>query len=119
MTQPTGNHNDEVELATAIRALRSSLVSALHDGDTSKIRFHIEHVDLTMQVSVTKAHKGSAEVRWHVLGLGGERLREQAGVQTLNLRLSPIVFDDANRPLAADEQFISDFEGEGEGEGED
>jgi hypothetical protein len=101
------------ELADALIALRRSLIRVQEDGAGNSIRFRIDHVELTVQLSVTKTRKGSAGVKWRVLSLGGERSREQQGVQTLSLRLSPVLFND-DRRLPDDGQYISGAEVEGE-----
>lgn len=109
-----GQDQDEgAELAEALIALRNSLLRVQEDGNGRDIKFRIEYVDLTIQASVTKARKGSAGVKWHVLSLGGELSGEQQGVQTLNLRLSPVLFEN-DHPLADDSQYISGAELDGE-----
>jgi hypothetical protein len=65
-----------------------------------------------MQVGVTRAGKGSAGIRWHVLALGGERSREAVSTQTLRLRLAPVLFDEQGAVLAEAEQLISDRDGQ-------
>lgn len=97
-----------VGLTEAIEALRDALVAAWWDGQRRRVRFKVEPVELTMQVGVTRAGKGSAGIRWHVLALGGERSREAVTTQTLKLRLAPVLFDEQGKVLAEAEQFISD-----------
>jgi len=97
-----------VGLTEAIEALRDALVRAWWDGQRRRVRFKVEPVELTMQVGVTRAGKGSAGIRWHVLALGGERSRESVSTQTLKLRLAPVLFDEQGNVLAEAEQFISD-----------
>ncbi len=103
-----------VELAEAIEALRAALVAAWWDGQRGRVRFRVEPVELTMQVGVTQAGKGAAGVRWHVLALGGERSREAVNMQTLKLRLAPVLFDKQGNVLAEAEQLIADQEAEPE-----
>ncbi len=97
-----------VGLTEAIEALRAALVAAWWDGRQQRVRFKVEPVELTMQVGVTRAGKGSAGIRWHVLALGGERSREAVTTQTLRLRLAPVLFDDQGNVLAEAEQLIFD-----------
>jgi len=97
-----------VGLTEAIEALRAALVAAWWDGQRQRVRFRVEPVELTMQVGVTRARKGSAGIRWNVLALGGERSREAVTTQTLTLRLAPVVFDEQGNVLAGAEQLISD-----------
>jgi hypothetical protein len=99
-----------VELTEAIEALRAALVAAWWDGQRGRVRFRVEPVELTMQVGVTHAGKGSAGVRWHVLALGGERSQEAVNTQTLKLRLAPVLFDGQGNVLAEAEQLIGDRE---------
>jgi Trypsin-co-occurring domain 2 len=97
-----------VGLAEAVEALRAALEEAIRAGQQRRVRFQIEPVELTMQVGVTRAGKGAAGIKWHVLTLGGERSRETATTQTLKLRLAPVMFDEQGRVLAEAEQLISD-----------
>ena len=103
-----GDDSSWVGLTEAIEALRSALVAAWWDGQSRRVRFRIEPVELTMQVGVTRTGKGSAGIKWHVLALGGERSREAATTQTLKLKLAPVLFDEQGNVLAEAEQFISD-----------
>lgn len=99
-----------VELSEAIEALRSALVRAWWDSQGQRVRFKVEPVELTVQVGVTRAGKGSAGVRWHVISIGGELSRESVSTQTLTLRLAPVLFDQQGNVLAEAEQLISDRE---------
>lgn len=103
-----GDDSSWVGLTEAIEALRSALVAAWWDGQSRRVRFRVEPVELTMQVGVTRTGKGSAGIKWHVLALGGERSREAATTQTLKLKLAPVLFDEQGNVLAEAEQFISD-----------
>jgi hypothetical protein len=97
-----------VDLTEAIEALRTALVAAWWDGQGKRVRFKVEPVEVTLQVGVTRAGRGSAGIRWHVLALGGERSRESVRTQKVKLRLAPVLFDDEGNLLAAAEQLISD-----------
>jgi hypothetical protein len=102
-----------VELSEAIEALRRALVAAWWDSQGQRVRFKVEPVELTVQVGVTRAGKGAAGVRWHVISLGGELSRESVSTQTLTLRLAPVLFDEQGNVLAETEQLISDREDRG------
>jgi Trypsin-co-occurring domain 2 len=102
----------EVELSTAIEALRNALVRAWWDGKNSRVRFRVAPVELTVQIGVTRTGKGAAGVKWHVLTLGGEKSRETENTQTLKLRLAPVLFDDHGNVLADVEQLIADWDDE-------
>jgi hypothetical protein len=97
-----------VELSDAIAALRSALERAWLDGQKHRVRFELAPVELSVEVGVTQAGKGSAGIRWHVLSLGGERSKQAQNTQTIKLQLNPVLFDDRGQRLAAGEQMISD-----------
>jgi len=97
-----------VDLTEAIEALRAALAAAWWDGQGRRVRFRLEPVELTLQAGVTRAGKGAAGIRWHVLSMGGERSRETATTQTLKLRLAPVLFDAQGNVLAEAEQLVSD-----------
>ena len=99
---------DGVDLADAIAALREALVEAMWDGQSSRVRFRIEPVDLTVQVGVTRSGKGAAGVKWHILTVGGERSHQSELTQTLRLKLAPVLFDDTGNELPSAEQLIRD-----------
>lgn len=105
-----------VEISAAIEALRAALVRSWVEGGNSRVRFKLEPVELTVQVGVTRTGKGSAGIKWHILSLGGERTKEAQNVQTLKLRLAPVLFDDEGAELSEEEQFISDAEAANAGE---
>lgn len=100
-----------VGLTEAIETLRDALAVAWWDGQHRRVRFKVEPVELTMQVGVTRAGKGSAGIRWYVLALGGERSQEAVTTQTLKLRLAPVLFDEQGNALGEAEQLISDRDG--------
>lgn len=97
-----------VDLSEAIEALRVALETAWRDGLGRRVRFKLEPVELTVQAGVTRAGKGAAGVRWHVLALGGERSREAVSTQTLHLRFAPVLSDEHGETLPDDEQLVSD-----------
>jgi hypothetical protein len=96
-----------VDLPDAIEALRRDLAAAWWDGRRHRVRFRVEPVELTVQVGVTRSGKGSAGVKWHILTLGGERSRETTTVQTLTLRLTPVLYDVHGRELPEEDQLIA------------
>lgn len=105
-----GNDGDPgwVDLSEALEALRTALTTAWWDGQARRVRFRLEPVELTVQAGVTRAGKGAAGVKWHLLSLGGERSKETAATQTIKLRLTPILFDDDGNQLADADQLITD-----------
>jgi len=105
-------------LSDVIEALRAALDTAWQDGQGRRVRFKLEPVELTVQAGVTRAGKGAAGVRWHVLSLGGERSREAVSTQTLKLRFTPVLFDMNGEALPGDEQLVSDQDGRAGGNAE-
>jgi hypothetical protein len=98
---------DDVDLADAIEALRDALVKAMWDGENSRVRFRMAPIDLTVHVGVTRAGKGAAGIKWHILAVGGERSREIETMQTLRVRLTPVLFTEDGVELPQTEQLIS------------
>jgi Trypsin-co-occurring domain 2 len=83
-----------VPLSAAIAALRDELTQAWWDGQHQAVRFKPSPVELTLQVAVTNASKGSGGVRWWLIELGGELSRQSAATQTVKVTLEPRIFDE-------------------------
>jgi len=84
-----------VPLSAAIAALRDELTRAWWDGRDQSVRFKPSPVELTLQVAVTSAGKGSAGVRWWLIELGGEVSRQSVVTQTVKVTLEPKMFDES------------------------
>ena len=104
-----------VPLSAAIAALRDELTRAWWDGRDRSVRFKPSPVELTLQVAVTSAGKGSAGVRWWLIELGGEVSRESAVTQTVRVTLDPVMFGADGQPL----EFLIDAADEPSGSGGD
>jgi hypothetical protein len=87
-----------VPLAAAIAALREELLQACWDGQRQSLRFRPSPVQLTMQAAVTSSGKGSAGIRWWLIGLGAEASRESAVTQTITLTLDPVLLGADGQP---------------------
>jgi Trypsin-co-occurring domain 2 len=96
-----------VDLSVAIAALRRDLAAAWWDGQNKRVRFKVEPVELTVEAGVTKKGTGQAGVKWHILTLGGERSKQVATTQKLNLKLTPVFYDEQGRPLPEGSQLVS------------
>jgi hypothetical protein len=108
-----------VPLSAAIGALRDELTRAWWDGRDRSVRFKPSPVELTLQVAVTSAGRGSAGVRWWLIELGGEVSRESVVTQTVKVTLEPMMFDEGGEPLeflieAVDESASSPEDNAGE-----
>lgn len=75
-----------VGLGDAIEALRAELMDAALRGEGQAMRFALEPIELTVQVTATKEANG--KVGWKILKLGGKY--EQGTTQTLTLKLAPL-----------------------------
>ena len=95
-----------VPLAAAIEALRDELTRAWWDGRNQKIRFKPSPVELSLQVGVTSAGKGSAGVKWWLIELGGELSRQSVVTQMVKLSLEPRMFDEETGKPLKEEVFI-------------
>jgi hypothetical protein len=87
-----------VPLAEAIAALRNELLRAWWDRD-KHLRFKPAPIELTLQVAVTSAGKGTAGVKWWLIELGGELSRQSVVTQTVKLTLDPKLFDEQGQPM--------------------
>ncbi|MEV4440620.1 trypco2 family protein [Streptomyces sp. NPDC049577] len=100
-----------VELSEAIEALRGSLERARAQGMGRTVQFTVEPVELSVKVALTRVGKGTAGIRWNLLTLGGEKSRQSESVQTLTLRLTPVVTDGHGHELPEADQRISGSRG--------
>jgi Trypsin-co-occurring domain 2 len=105
---PQDAPNGVVPLSAAIGALRDELMRAWWGGRDRSVRFKPSPVELTLQVAVTSAGRGSAGVRWWLIELGGEVSRESVVTQTVKVTLEPVMVGEDGKPLeflidAADE----------------
>jgi Trypsin-co-occurring domain 2 len=113
-TEPRDDPPGAVPLAAAIGALRDELTRAWWDGRNRSVRFKPAPVELSLQVGVTSAGKGSAGVKWWLIELGGEISRQSAVVQTVKVTLEPRMFDESTgEPL----EFLIDAPDEPDGPG--
>ncbi|WP_035700261.1 trypco2 family protein [Glycomyces tenuis] len=78
----------DVELAEAIKALRSQLTEAMRDGDGEKVRFTVDKIDLDLELTVTKGAEGG--LSWKVFSVGASAKGDvsKVSVQRLHLELS-------------------------------
>jgi hypothetical protein len=88
-----------VPLSAAIGALRDELAQAWWDARDQSVRFKPSPVELTLQVAVTWAGKGTAGVKWWLIGIGGEVSRESVVTQTVKVTLEPRMLNEAGEPL--------------------
>jgi Trypsin-co-occurring domain 2 len=96
-----------VSVAAAIGALRAELMQAVWagqfayelNGQPRVLRFKPAPIEVTLQVAVTSAGKGSAGVKWWLIEAGGELSRQKVATQTVKLVLDPVMFDAGGRQV--------------------
>jgi hypothetical protein len=82
-----------IPLSEAIASLRSELLRAAYDTRNKRLWFKAAPIELTLQVAITDAGKGTAGVQWWLLKAGGEYSHQSVATQTVKLTLEPLIFD--------------------------
>jgi Trypsin-co-occurring domain 2 len=96
-----------VSVSAAIGALRTELMQAVWagqfayqvNGQPYVLRFKPAPIEVTLQVAVTSAGKGSAGVKWWLIEAGGELSAQTVATQTVKLVLDPQMFDAGGRQV--------------------
>lgn len=91
----------EIPLMETIQQLRNELAVAVYEGKDQPLRFHVESVELELQVKVSRESTGKVggktEVKFWVVNAaaeaGGEHKRGSERVHTVKLKLLPIQTD--------------------------
>ncbi|MFD1934405.1 MULTISPECIES: trypco2 family protein [Nonomuraea] len=78
----------EIGLADTIQALRQELITAMADGQDQPVRFHVESVDLELQVAVTASAEASAGIKFWVLSANGKASASTTSTHTVSLHLA-------------------------------
>jgi hypothetical protein len=86
-----------VGLATALEALRQELDEAWRESQGQRVRFRAEQVTLTVQAVARTENKVGGKLRWWVVEAGADRTAGREATQTLELTLTPQLFDDAGK----------------------
>lgn len=79
-----------IELADAIRSLRSELVEAVRQGKGEDVRFALGPIELELQVVASSNVGGKAGVAFWLLSFGAEGSRGSEATQTIKLTLKPV-----------------------------
>jgi len=87
-----------VGLADAIEALREELQDSFERSVGEQVRFEASAVVLTVQVVARKETTPGAKLRWWVVEVGVDRKSGTELTQTLELTLTPKLFDDRGNP---------------------
>lgn len=91
----------EIPLMETIQQLRNELAVAVYEGKDHPLRFHVESIELELQVKASRESTGKAggkaEVKFWVVNAtaeaGGEHKRGSENVHTVKLKLLPIQTD--------------------------
>src|SRR5664279_4022138 len=86
-----------VGLAAALEALRQELDEAWRESKDQHVRFRAEQVLLTVQAVARTENKVGGKLRWWVVEAGADRMAGREATQTLELTLSPQLFDDTGK----------------------
>jgi hypothetical protein len=78
-----------IELSSMISQLRLELAAAMGEGEGKALRFVPESVELELKLSVSRAGKGNAGIKFWVVDAGGEVSRERMREHTIKLKLVP------------------------------
>ena len=89
----------DVPLASAIKALRRELVTALHEGKDQDVRFALGPIELEFQVEVSREGGGDAGIKFWVVSLGAKGTRRSGTTHTVKLSLSPVLASEVGRDV--------------------
>jgi hypothetical protein len=79
-----------VELASAIRQLRTELNEALVDAEGERLRFQLGPVEMSLTVTVGREAAPGAKVRFWVIEAGADARLSREAVQEIKLVLTPV-----------------------------
>jgi hypothetical protein len=84
-----------IDLSSALEALRDELESAWTASRARRIRFRVSDVTLTVQAVAGREAGGGGKLRWWIVEAGAEAKFSRETTQTLVLKLSPQLYDEA------------------------
>ena len=87
-----------IGLASALEVLRSELEAAWAAGQGQRVRFRVSQLTVTMQAVARREREAGGKLRWYVLEAGGAAKSSAEAVQTLELTLSPGLYDEQGNP---------------------
>jgi hypothetical protein len=92
-----------IELAEMIGQLRSELITAMAEGESSDLRFELGPVGLELTVALTKEAAPGAKVRFWIVEAGVDTKASSTTTQTIKLQLEPRRVGQRGRPLISGE----------------
>ena len=80
-----------IELSELIVELRRELLEAQTEGEKQDLKFHVEEIDVELQIAVSKEVEGKGGVKFWVVcsAEAGAKLASET-TQTLRLKLKPL-----------------------------
>jgi hypothetical protein len=90
--------NAVVGLSAALEGLRQELETAWSDSQGRLVRFRAEAVTVRFEVQAKTDTKLGGKVRWWVVEAGADRGTGRQATQTLELTLTPQLYDDEGEP---------------------
>lgn len=81
----------EIGLSEVVRALRAELESAIIEGESQRLRFNANAIEMEFQVGVKKEAEGSGGIRFWVVELGGRASYASESIHTVKLSLEPVL----------------------------
>ncbi|WP_345675741.1 trypco2 family protein [Yinghuangia aomiensis] len=82
--------DDGVDFGAAIAALRAQLLTALNDGDGSRVRFRASSIQVDFEVQVRREVNAQGGVRFWVVSGETSGTVDKTRVQRISLTLEPV-----------------------------
>jgi hypothetical protein len=92
----------ELGLAAVLEALRDELDSAWQAGQGRSVRFRTSEVTLSLETVARLDRDGSGKIRWYLVEAGAAVKSGSERTQTLTLTLTPLLYDEQDRPVPLD-----------------
>ena len=97
-----GDGEGFLDLAAALEGLRGELEQAWKKGTGRPLRFRVSDVRLTVQAVARKEGGGGGKIRWWLVEGGAEAKWARESTQTLELSLTPGVYDQSGKLAPVD-----------------
>ncbi len=84
-------NDNEMELWQLVAKLREDLQVAMGEGEGKPIKFKLDAVELELKVAAKKTGEGKAGIKFWVVSAGAGGKIENERVQTLKLKMTPVL----------------------------
>ncbi|QNG36299.1 hypothetical protein F1C76_06575 [Geodermatophilaceae bacterium NBWT11] len=85
-------------LSDALEGLREELEQAWVNSRGARVRFRAEKVTVKVEALARTDTKAGGKVRWWLIEAGADRSSAGQATQTLELTLTPQLYDDSDEP---------------------